>query len=246
MVGRQEVTGAWRVSLRSRGAVDVAAVAERFGGGGHERAAGFTVGGHLRRGRRPWSSPRSRRSEVGRQATSGRRARPRGGPAGRQGRRSDLARRRPGRPPRRGSASGRPHRAPSTPPPPASSWSASVVRPSSCPSCSRPGPRPTRRGWCSASRPTRRTPRARSSPARQPDTSTSAPFCEVLTRFQRRASTRCRRWCRPLKVDGERLHEIARRGEVVEREPRRVTVHDLVLDGYGRGRIATTRRRRSS
>lgn len=32
----------WSVSLRSKGAVDVAAVAVRLGGGGHERSAGFT------------------------------------------------------------------------------------------------------------------------------------------------------------------------------------------------------------
>ena len=37
--------GQLRVSLRSRGAVDVAKVAERFGGGGHARAAGFRCGG---------------------------------------------------------------------------------------------------------------------------------------------------------------------------------------------------------
>lgn len=46
MVARQEAsTGDWRVSLRSRGAVDVGRVAEGLGGGGHERAAGFTGAG---------------------------------------------------------------------------------------------------------------------------------------------------------------------------------------------------------
>ncbi len=35
-----------------------------------------------------------------------------------------------------------------------------------------------------------------------------------------------------IKVDGERLHEIARRGETVEREPRKVTIHSLVLDDF--------------
>lgn len=35
----------WTVSLRSRGAVDVAAVAVGLGGGGHPRAAGFTIDG---------------------------------------------------------------------------------------------------------------------------------------------------------------------------------------------------------
>ena len=34
-----------RVSLRSKGAIDVAAVAERFGGGGHKNAAGCSVAG---------------------------------------------------------------------------------------------------------------------------------------------------------------------------------------------------------
>lgn len=46
LVARQELaTGAWRVSLRSRDAVDVGTVAERLGGGGHARAAGFTAPG---------------------------------------------------------------------------------------------------------------------------------------------------------------------------------------------------------
>jgi bifunctional oligoribonuclease and PAP phosphatase NrnA len=35
----------WRFSLRSRGMVDVGRIAQRFGGGGHERAAGFTARG---------------------------------------------------------------------------------------------------------------------------------------------------------------------------------------------------------
>ena len=35
----------WSVSLRSRGAVDVAAAAVRLGGGGHPKAAGFTRDG---------------------------------------------------------------------------------------------------------------------------------------------------------------------------------------------------------
>lgn len=36
-------TRRWKASLRSKGAVDVGAVAERFGGGGHRFAAGFTA-----------------------------------------------------------------------------------------------------------------------------------------------------------------------------------------------------------
>lgn len=41
-----------------------------------------------------------------------------------------------------------------------------------------------------------------------------------------------------VKVGGERLHEKARRGEVVDREPRRVVVHDLVLDEFVPGERA--------
>lgn len=41
----KQVAGGWKVSLRSRGAVDVGAIAERHGGGGHHNAAGFTMAG---------------------------------------------------------------------------------------------------------------------------------------------------------------------------------------------------------
>ena len=41
-----------------------------------------------------------------------------------------------------------------------------------------------------------------------------------------------------VKVDGERLHARARRGEVVERDPRRVTIHELVLDEFEPGPLA--------
>jgi bifunctional oligoribonuclease and PAP phosphatase NrnA len=39
--------GRYRVSLRSKGKVNVARLAERFGGGGHECASGFSVDGPL-------------------------------------------------------------------------------------------------------------------------------------------------------------------------------------------------------
>lgn len=39
---RSDEDGVTRVSLRSKGAVDVRAVAQRFGGGGHKNASGFT------------------------------------------------------------------------------------------------------------------------------------------------------------------------------------------------------------
>jgi phosphoesterase RecJ-like protein len=42
-----ERNGGWKVSLRSKGRVDVSALAERFGGGGHRNAAGFFLTGDL-------------------------------------------------------------------------------------------------------------------------------------------------------------------------------------------------------
>jgi phosphoesterase RecJ-like protein len=44
---REEEGGFFRVSFRSKGRVDVSAVAARFGGGGHRNAAGCTVPGTL-------------------------------------------------------------------------------------------------------------------------------------------------------------------------------------------------------
>jgi phosphoesterase RecJ-like protein len=44
---REEEGGAFRLSFRSKGRVDVSAVAARFGGGGHHNAAGCTVPGTL-------------------------------------------------------------------------------------------------------------------------------------------------------------------------------------------------------
>ena len=40
---KQQADGYFKVSLRSKGATDVAAVAQRFGGGGHRLAAGYTA-----------------------------------------------------------------------------------------------------------------------------------------------------------------------------------------------------------
>lgn len=42
-----------------------------------------------------------------------------------------------------------------------------------------------------------------------------------------------------IRVDGERLHVKARRGEVVERAPRRVRIDDIVLDHFEPGERAT-------
>jgi len=44
---REQEPEKWRVSLRSKGAVDVAEVAANFGGGGHHCASGFSVEGTL-------------------------------------------------------------------------------------------------------------------------------------------------------------------------------------------------------
>ena len=44
---RESINGRWRISLRSKGSVDVAAIAAPFGGGGHTCAAGFSVAGTL-------------------------------------------------------------------------------------------------------------------------------------------------------------------------------------------------------
>jgi len=42
-----------------------------------------------------------------------------------------------------------------------------------------------------------------------------------------------------VKVDGVRLHELARRGEEVERAPRRITVHALQLEAFVPGELAS-------
>ncbi|MBI5559739.1 MAG: bifunctional oligoribonuclease/PAP phosphatase NrnA [Deltaproteobacteria bacterium] len=42
---RECAAGEYKVSLRSKGEVDVSSVAERFGGGGHSHAAGFNIKG---------------------------------------------------------------------------------------------------------------------------------------------------------------------------------------------------------
>jgi bifunctional oligoribonuclease and PAP phosphatase NrnA len=44
---KEQVGGGVKVSMRSRGGTDVAAVAERFGGGGHRLAAGYTSDGSI-------------------------------------------------------------------------------------------------------------------------------------------------------------------------------------------------------
>lgn len=67
---------------------------------------------------------------------------------------------------------------------------------------------------------------------------TEQAFCKVLTRFHGDIE-QVPPMVSALKVDGERLHEKARRGEVVEREPRPVTVHDIVLEQFTPGERAS-------
>jgi tRNA pseudouridine55 synthase len=59
-------------------------------------------------------------------------------------------------------------------------------------------------------------------------------LCEALTRFQGRIE-QIPPMVSAVKVDGERLHAKARRGEEVEREARTVTVDDLILDAFEPG-----------
>jgi bifunctional oligoribonuclease and PAP phosphatase NrnA len=47
MILKQDTDGTWRVSLRSKGAVDVGVLAKELGGGGHSQAAGFTAHGSV-------------------------------------------------------------------------------------------------------------------------------------------------------------------------------------------------------
>jgi len=44
---REAANGQWRVSLRSKGDIDVGRVARSFGGGGHKNASGCTLSGRL-------------------------------------------------------------------------------------------------------------------------------------------------------------------------------------------------------
>lgn len=59
-------------------------------------------------------------------------------------------------------------------------------------------------------------------------------FCVALTHFQGEIE-QVPPMVSALKVDGERLHEKARRGEAVDREPRRISIHDLVLEDFRGG-----------
>ena len=47
LLAKEQPDGNWKLSLRSRSRVDVAAIAEAMGGGGHHRASGFTFEGSL-------------------------------------------------------------------------------------------------------------------------------------------------------------------------------------------------------
>ncbi len=66
---------------------------------------------------------------------------------------------------------------------------------------------------------------------------TEVAVCEALTR-QTGEIDQIPPMVSAIKIDGERLHEKARRGEVVEREPRRITVHSIILDEFVPGERA--------
>jgi tRNA pseudouridine55 synthase len=55
--------------------------------------------------------------------------------------------------------------------------------------------------------------------------------CEALGRFQG-VIDQLPPMVSAVRVGGQRLHEAARRGEVIDRASRQVTVHDLILDAY--------------
>ncbi len=59
-------------------------------------------------------------------------------------------------------------------------------------------------------------------------------LCRALTSFQGEIE-QVPPMVSAVRVDGVRLHERARRGETVDREPRRVVIHDLVLDEFVEG-----------
>ena len=58
--------------------------------------------------------------------------------------------------------------------------------------------------------------------------------CDALMRFQG-TFAQLPPMVSAVKVDGQRLHTAARRGEEVEREPREITVDSIVLDGFEPG-----------
>jgi tRNA pseudouridine55 synthase len=62
-------------------------------------------------------------------------------------------------------------------------------------------------------------------------------FCEAMTRFQGDIE-QLPPMVSAVRVGGRRLHDIAREGGEVEREPRLVHVHDLVLDRFEPGERA--------
>ena len=47
VLGRQDESGGWRFSMRSKGDIDIGEIARHFGGGGHMNAAGFNYSGEV-------------------------------------------------------------------------------------------------------------------------------------------------------------------------------------------------------
>ena len=76
-----------------------------------------------------------------------------------------------------------------------------------------------------------------------PTVTLDAGRAAVAEHLDRARSCRCRRWSARCKVDGRRLHELAREGIEVEREPRPVTVHRFDRRRHRRPAGARDRRR---
>ena len=60
---KESAPGDWRVSLRSKGAVDTGAIAKQFGGGGHMNASGCGWQGSIEEGQATFARLLGRRRE---------------------------------------------------------------------------------------------------------------------------------------------------------------------------------------
>ena len=99
-----------------------------------------------------------------------------------------------------------------------------------------------RRGRASARPPRRSTPSGEVT-GRSTWAALTSTTCAPPPRSSSATSSRSRRWCRPCRSAGKRLHALARKGIEVERAPRPVTMHSLRRQGLGRTRRVRRRRR---
>ena len=224
---KEEADGTVRVSLRSLGEVDVRRIAEAHGGGGHRFAAGF-------------SSDDGVDTVVGANRAQA----------------SDRASDRPARVPRTASSSSTSPRAGRR----TTSSRSSARSTASAGSATRARSIPTRPACCSSAS---GAPRGCCASSRRPARRTAAPSCSASRRARSTRRARCvdrrpmpidreqtsRRSCRrfvgdieqlppmvsAVKVGGRRLHELARRGEEVERAPRRVHIDRIDVEEFEPG-----------